>query len=95
MIQLTYDLPITKIEIALTDVSGIDISDTNIILSELKIIDENDMSVKYWESPNNVNIDNKSFEQNEIGNLYDENIESTLKSGINGKLSIVLTPPKK
>ena len=80
VIQLTENLPITKLAI----VCERDPNDAWINLADITLMDENDKKVQYWVSPNRVNMANGNLGWNNwwgpIHTLYDDNIDTCAHS---------------
>lgn len=95
VIALTQDLPVSQIKITCK-------RDPNEYLNlvDLTLYDEKDNKVKYWESPNSVNLvnGNQGFgnDHGPIQNLYDDNVDTLIHSSTSpDQLIIVLNPPLK
>jgi hypothetical protein len=97
LIQLNQDLPVQSIVIACRREP---VEDGFINLADLTILDDQDNVVKYWESPNMVELENGNLgyggEHGPIQNLYDGNVDTIIhSSSAPDKLIIKLSPPIK
>lgn len=96
-INITEDLPVTHIQFILL---GLDDKEAYINLSELRILDENNSIVKYWEPQNSLEFEggNDGY-QGKLGpikNLYDGNPDTFAHStNAPDALYISLNPPVK
>jgi hypothetical protein len=94
MIELTKDLPISKIELECVREPK---NDAWINLIDITILDEDENKVIYWNSPNSVNFGNGNLGyQNSYGpiqNLYDDAVDTIGHSSTApDKLTILLSP---
>lgn len=96
-VSISEDEPISKIELeCMREKTG----DSWINLADLKVFDENEVMIKYWEAPNSVNMAGGNLGHNKhwgpLENLYDGDINTVAHSATSpDKLTIELNPPIK
>jgi hypothetical protein len=97
ILELNKDIPVTSVVLECVREPK---NDAWINLADITLYDENDNKVKYWNSPNSVNMANGNLgylnQWGPIRELYDDNIYTCGHSSTApDKLTIQLNPPLK